>query len=318
MVHGTLVCTDRACLQEFPVVDGIPFLVPNVRDIITASESAIRQREDLPPVVLSLLGDCHAADSSWEQARQYLSIYARDHLGDFDPAEAGSSPAPGAITALWRTAIELAGGLAPGGPTLEVGCGPGRTVFEAATQGPCVGIDLNVSFLRLAQRVARRQTVAYERRRVGLVYDWREFPATFASSAQADFWAADACFLPFADDAFARVVALNVLDCVSSPFDALVQWRRVLRLGGLLILSTPYDWSPAATNPAAWLGGHSARGPERGASEPALRRALAAVGGLEVIAENADVPWTVRLHDRSSVTYRSHVVVARAIQRAAP
>ena len=44
------------------------------------------------------------------------------------------------------------------------------------------------------------------------------------------------------------------------------------------------------------------------AAEPAVR-AAAAAAGLTVVGE-ANFPWQVRLHDRSAVAYRSHLLAA--------
>jgi hypothetical protein len=51
--------------------------------------------------------------------------------------------------------------------------------------------------LRLASEVLRRGVVRYPRRRAGLVYDQREFPARFANIENVDFWACDATALHF-------------------------------------------------------------------------------------------------------------------------
>jgi hypothetical protein len=84
----------------------------------------------------------------------------------------------------------------------------------------------------------------------------------------------------------------------------------VLRPGGTAIIATPYDWSPSATAVEQWLGGHSQRGAQRGASEPVLRRLLSEAG-LEIVSEQPSIPWRLRLHDRSTMEYSVHVVVAK-------
>jgi SAM-dependent methyltransferase len=107
-----------------------------------------------------------------------------------------------------------------------------------------------------------------------------------------------------------------VLDCVQSPHDLLSALPRLLAPGGKAILSTPYDWSPAATPVEAWLGGHSQRGETAGASEPVLRALLtpgahpASLDKLRVIAEESSLPWRVRLHERAVMEYRVDLVVA--------
>jgi SAM-dependent methyltransferase len=133
-----------------------------------------------------------------------------------------------------------------------------------------------------------------------------------------DFWGCDAVDMPFSEGTFAAVVGLNVLDCVASPHALLASLPRLLAPGGKAILSTPYDWSPGATPIEAWLGGHSQRSETAGASEPVLRALLtpgahpASIDGLRIVAEDRDLPWRVRMHERSSVEYRVDLVVIEA------
>jgi SAM-dependent methyltransferase len=168
--------------------------------------------------------------------------------------------------------------------------------------------------LRLAAGVLRTGEVVYPRRRVGVVHDRRRFPARFPAAPSVDFWACDAAALPFADGTFALATALNVVDCAAAPAAVLASVACALAPGGKLVVSTPYDWSTAATPIEGWLGGHSQRGPDAGASEPLLRALLdgrhpGTVAGLRALGE-AEIPWRVRLHDRSVVIYRVHVLAA--------
>jgi SAM-dependent methyltransferase len=171
--------------------------------------------------------------------------------------------------------------------------------------------------LRLASEILRHGTVQYARRRVGLVYERREFPARFAGTENVDFWACDAAALPFPADTFSLAVGLNVLDCVYAPIEFLTSLAGVLREGGKAVFACPYDWSPAATPLEAWLGGHSQRAPGAGSSAAVLRALLtpgahpASIRGLELIAECDHLPWHVRLHERSTMTYEVHLAVAR-------
>jgi SAM-dependent methyltransferase len=158
--------------------------------------------------------------------------------------------------------------------------------------------------------------VRYPLRRGGVRYDRREFAVPTPSASRVDFWAADGANLPLPSGSIGGAVALNLIDCVFSPLDLLRSLARVLRPGAPLILAAPYDWSPAATAIDGWIGGHSPRSLGAGASDAVLRALLtpgahpASVAGLELVAERDDVPWSVRLHDRSRVAYRLHLVVA--------
>lgn len=318
VVEGALRCSDPGCLSEFPILDGIPLLLPNLRAYVAGSIDAISSRDDLSAGTLSLLGDCCGPGSFFDITRQHLSTYAWDHYADLDPEEvpADSQEGPGSVLRVLARGLNLIGDLPPG-PLLDLGCATGRTTFALAEATGCqvLGVDLGYPMLRLASTVLRRGQVRYPRRRVGLVYDRRDFPVRFAGSEQVDFWGCNATALPFREGSFAAIAALNVLDCVPSPYDLIAALPRLLAPGGKALLTCPYDWSPGATPVEAWIGGHSQRGPAQGASEPALRALLtpgahpAAISGLRIVAEEASVPWRVRLHERSAVLYRVHLLV---------
>jgi ubiquinone/menaquinone biosynthesis C-methylase UbiE len=115
----------------------------------------------------------------------------------------------------WRTAENSAGylldRLAPGLELLDVGCGPGTITADLARRvapGRAVGID---SAAEVVARAAERSHVANVSFRVGDVYA-----------------------LPFDDGSFDVVHAHQVLQHLPDPVAALVEMRRVLRVGGVL------------------------------------------------------------------------------------
>jgi SAM-dependent methyltransferase/uncharacterized protein YbaR (Trm112 family) len=317
IVEGLLRCPAPSCQREYPILDGLPLLLADLRGYVSGAIDQIAAREDLDAITESLLGDCCGPGSSFDITRQHLSTYAWDHYADLDPEE-GSSDA-GSVLRILARGLELAGGIPPG-PVLDLGCAVGRSSFAVADGGRLVlGVDLGYAMLRMASGVLRQGRARYPRRRVGIVYDRRDFPVSLPHTEQVDFWLCDAIDLPFQEGTFAAVVGLNVLDCVTDPHGLLASLPRLLRPGGKAILSTPYDWSPRATPLGSWIGGHSQRGENAGASEPVLRALLtpgahpAAIDGLRIIAEETSVPWRVRMHERSSVEYRVDLVVAEAI-----
>ncbi len=322
VVEGLLRCTRERCQSEFPILDGIPMILPGLRAFISTQLQQILDRDDLPEALASLVGDCCGPGTPFDSTRQQLSSYAWDHWADLDPEEPAGEPRPGAAVRILERGLELRSRLPevpPEGPVLDLGCGAGRTSFALAAHAgrPVLGVDLHYALLRLAARVLRRGRVRYPRRRLGLVYDRREFAAEPAGAASVDFWACDAADLPFAEGTFAGAAALNLIDSVHSPAEVLKSIAAAVAPGGPVWLACPYDWSPATTPVEAWIGGHSQRGPTRGAAEPVLRRLLtpgahpASVEGLEVLAEDEAVPWRVRMHERSTVEYAAHLVVAR-------
>ncbi len=382
---GLLHCSNPDCQHEYPVINGIPIIVPTLGPLLVDRGIELLVRDDLDPALESLLGDALGPGSWFDAIRQTVSTYAWDGWADLDPDEipAADGVRPGAARRCLARLLELAGtesshetpesphqtprhsrtprqsrtprhsresgnpsavvdprfrgddkneggddeneaGISAPPPTvstaLDVGCGVGRTTFDLAARHPgalVLGADLNLSLLRLA-RQALFGSVSYPRRRIGLVYDRRCFAVAPIGAARVDFWACDALALPFEPGAADLIAGLNLLDCVAEPARLLAELAAGLRPGGRLLLASPYDWSTRATPVETWIGGHSQRADHGGAAEPFLRTLLTegahprSVPGLKLIGEELDWPWQTRLHDRSSIQYRSHLV---ALQR---
>ncbi len=319
MLEGSLNCTNPACLREYPIIDGIPIIVPMIRSYISENVLPILWRTDLAPSSESMLGDCCGQSSAFDTIRQQLSSYTWDHYGELDPEEVPREPGPGATARVLAKSLQ-AMGPKPTGPVLDLGCSVGGSTFvlAEATNELVLGVDLNFSMLRIAAEVLRTGIVRYDRRRVGLVYDRREFPVSFKNREAVDFWACDATSLPLEDSLLSLTVSLNLLDSIHSPVDHLRTVARTLAPGGKTLIASPYDWSTSATPLEGWLGGHSQRGPLEGASEPVLRSLLTggmhplSPRGLSLIAELDGLPWHVRLHERSTMMYQVHLVIAES------
>jgi SAM-dependent methyltransferase/uncharacterized protein YbaR (Trm112 family) len=346
ILEGALHCTNADCLREYPIVDGIPLIVTNIRQYVSDNILPICARRDLSDFAESMLGDCCGPNSAFDQTRQHLSSYAWDHYGDLDPKEPEGKPRPGSmlrgLEAGLKAAEEgqvrcqrsevrgqgaesdhsfLASSATVRGPIIDVGCSVGRGSFALAERGAdlVLGVDLSFAMLRVASEVLRQNVVRYPRRRAGLVYERHEFPAHFANMENVDFWACDATALPFPAGTFTLAVNMNLLDCVCAPRELLISLARMLKTGGKVVLTCPYDWSPAATPVEAWLGGHSQRSPMAGSCEAVLRALLtpgahpSSINALKLVAERDNLPWQVRLHERSTMAYKVHLVVAERV-----
>ena len=317
IIEGALNCTNLLCLREFPILDGIPLLVTNIRQYIADNILPIYARRDLSDFTESVLGDCCGTGSYFDVGRQHLSSYAWDHYGDLDPQLSSEEPRPGSMNKALKLGLDLAGPRLAG-PVLDAGCSVGRSTFTLAEGGQnlVLGVDLNFGMLRMAAEILRQGIVRYPLRRTGLVYQRHEFPVALPNREKVDFWACDAAALPFTPATFSLATNMNLLDCVYAPREMLAAMGRVLRFEGQLILTCPYDWSTTATPVEAWLGGHSQRSPQAGASEAVLRSLLQpnahpnSIQILKLVAERENLTWHVRLHDRSTMTYKLHLVVA--------
>ncbi|MDA8249610.1 MAG: methyltransferase domain-containing protein [Rhodospirillales bacterium] len=320
VIAGILHCSRPECRHEYPIIDGVPLILPGLRPLLAERGIELMLRDDLDPALESLLGDAIGPASWFDTLRQTLSTYAWDGWADLDPEEpVAPDSAPGAVRRCLARLLDLAGP-GPAARVLDPGCGAGRTSFDLAAAAPgalVLGLDLNLALLRLAQRAARGGTISYPRRRVGLVYDRRHFAVDLPGAERVDFWACDALALPFAPGAADLVAALNLLDCVAEPARLLAELAAALAPGGRLLLATPYDWSARATPLETWIGGHSQRGAHQGAAEPLLRALLTAdahprsVSGLAALGEDPAFPWQTRLHDRATMRYASHLLALR-------
>ena len=320
LIEGILLCANPQCLSEYPVIDGVPIIVENLRTYISQNMLPVLCRDDLTDTMESLLGDCCGPGSAFDSKRQHLSTYAFDHYGDLDiEGKSELAVSPGSIVKLLERGL-LSIDRTMKGPVIDIGCAVGRTTFELARACDeiVLGVDLNFGMLKTAAAILDKGFVAYPLRRGGIAFEQRRFPAVFEKAANVDFWVCDATALPFSGNTFSTGVSLNVLDCAWSPYDHVKELGRILIPGGSALVSTPYDWTANATPVEAWLGGHSQRSEHKGAS-PATLRSLLSGGGhphaveeLELIAEE-DFPWTLRLHDRSVMEYLVHLMVIRKI-----
>lgn len=318
VASGILSC--ELCGSEFPILDGMPVIVPEVRRFVQDNLFYLMARSDLTPAVESLLGDAAGPGSGLESIRQHVSSYAWDHWGDRDPVAPAPVPGggvPGAVSRNLAQALDMLEGDLPDGPVLDIGCAAGRTVTDAAERlgRDVLGIDLSVPLARCGRQAVVGGRIDYGLRRVGLVYDRRSYALGHAAGPRGDVWLCDALALPFSAGTFALAIGMNVVDCMRDPRAGLVEISRVLADDGRAVLSVPFDWAGQVTPVEAWLGGHSQRSVHAGSPEAILDLLLSegplAAGTLRRAGVPAEAPWHVRLHDRSCMYYSAYLVAAR-------
>lgn len=323
IVEGVLLCTHPMCQREHPIVDGIPIIVADVASWAAHQGPGALRRDDLSPFTESLLGDAAGPGHEWHAERSHLAIYGWAHWGDADgaPPEASAREHGGAYVRLLDAALALAGdarSLAPG-LWLDLGCSVGRGTLELARRGAtlALGVDLNFAMLRVAERVRRRRVARFPLRRVGLVFDRFEARLEDVPAGRMAFWCCDVSVLPLADAGAQGALMLNLVDCVPQPLALLFEAGRVLAPGAVAAFASPYDWSPNATPPAHWLGGHSQRSASAGDSAAELRRILSAERaagvdtGLVLEAEHDGAPWCIQTAARATMHYAVHLARLR-------
>ena len=102
---------------------------------------------------------------------------------------------------------------------LDAGCGIGYYSFELATKFGCKvdGIDIDAEDIELADQIAQKMHIS-----------------------TAEFSIRDICELKFDDETFDKVILTEVLEHIRNDEKVLKELNRILKIGGYLILSTPY------------------------------------------------------------------------------
>ncbi|HUJ28582.1 MAG TPA: methyltransferase domain-containing protein [Myxococcales bacterium] len=272
---GLLRC--RGCARTYPVIDGIPVLL---RELSRADHFGLLAALG-PPAALAALGSAGPDDTALPHMLDQLSTYLETWREGFDELAAR-------LRALPRV-----------GSALELGCGTGRALFELSrTAASVVGLDRSGSSLRAAQRLLRGEELPFARRMAGRSYAPAAARAP-AAAANVELVCGDALEPPFAPGAFDRVVALNVLDNVSSP-RALLQQMGELAAREMVVCS-PFAWRDGIVDEPERLPG-----PDPAAS---LRQSVTEMGWK--IDDEVDLPWSLRRDARAVTTYQVHWLRAR-------
>jgi len=175
---------------------------------------------------------------------------------------------------------------------LDLGCAVGRTSFELSRHcREVVGIDLSKSFIRAANQMKRRGSIALSYIIEG---DLRgETILRRPAGVKADrvyFRVGDAMKLPRQIGRFDVAVLLNLIDRVPNPAQCLRNVTERLNAGGQLIIASPYTWMEEHTPRTQWLGGRKGQ-----TTLDALKKLLLTQYQL---VRHRQIPFIIREHAR--------------------
>ena len=170
---------------------------------------------------------------------------------------------------------------------LDLGCAVGRSSFELARVVPeVVGIDFSRIFIAAAKKLASTGAYSFRLKEEGtLTRPVRAVAPSRKIRKRVCFRTADALRLPELGT-FDLLLAANLLDRVKDPRVLLQKvLPHLVRPGGLLLLTSPYTWSPEFTPRSQWLKD----------SFPAIRKLLSPFFHL---VHRQDLPFLLREHRR--------------------
>lgn len=281
LIHGTLACLpDGGCGREYPVLDGIPILVVDLDDYLRNERATILRRRDLPPWAVELLDlSLDDADTGQRRAR-ILATYGAAYPTPPHPLLA---PLAEGLPAFLQKCLAThspaprAGAIRRG---LDAGCATGGfTGLLARHVDLAVGIDLAFDQVRSA----------------------RERAVPTSTGRRPSFLVASANEPVFDDDTFDTVLAVNILDATRDPRHLLGALGRSLRPGGLLVLTTPFEYATALTEL------------EDRIEEDELLDTLAE--DYDVVEDADDVPWHLPVSARHHDVYLVRAIAARKRER---
>jgi len=170
---------------------------------------------------------------------------------------------------------------------LDLGCATGRASFELARKVPeVIGIDSSKVFIAAAKKLASAGVYPFRLKNEGHSTSPIRATAPYAQTRKrVCFQTGDALHLPNLGT-FDLVLAANLLDRVKEPKKLLqIVLPKLVRPGGVLLLTSPYTWSQEFTPRSRWLRD----------SFSAVRKLLSPAFRL---VRRQDIPFLLREHCR--------------------
>ena len=143
---------------------------------------------------------------------------------------------------------------------LDLGCAVGRASFELARQFDRVtGIDFSARFIRIALQIKEKGNVHFELVEEGEVVSHHEARLSALGldcvAGRVAFFQGDATNLKPQFTGYDLVLAANLLDRLSDPRRFLETIHERLKIGGVLVITSPYTWLEEFTKKENWIGG---------------------------------------------------------------
>ncbi len=146
---------------------------------------------------------------------------------------------------------------------IEVGCGAGKNAIQLASKFRAViGIDHNGDHIKIAKSVLDGSLEELRIKNEGEIFDIQKLDTSGNSLEPGkliEFRQADPLCLPAELQEFDVVFLNDILDTVSSPNGLLGRLggeRGLVKHGGVLLISSAFQWKETITPKQLWLGGY--------------------------------------------------------------
>ena len=186
---------------------------------------------------------------------------------------------------------------------LDLGCAVGGTSYTLATRyDEVVGIDFSQAFVDAANSMKGNEdihfNIAMEADVHARVLACHEDGVDAAAKARTKFLQGDACNLDEKElGQFDSIVMANLICRLPRPMDCLDSLSRMVKPGGMVVMTTPFSWLEEFTNREQWMGGYY----DESTGEPVdsaatLLREMEARGFKRLYKE--PIPLVIREHQR--------------------
>ena len=320
------ILTCGVCRCEYPIVSGVLITVPDVSSYIKSQFSAIVSRCTLNGGISSdlLLYMCNKGyNLAKAECREYydstrkLSTYICNHYDDITQVVPKTNSFGQYLHEGYNNFYEYALNLlATSLPLLkerqraiDVGCYVGGVVNRLASSFERLyGIDISFAGILLARQILvgyPTRVTEYDLYLDGNISLKRMLKTSLRENV--DFLVASALSIPFRSTHFDLITNFNLLELVSDPGHMLQELLRISHKNTQILITSPYWWEDDEASTENWVGGRDRQ------STPEAVRSLLKKLGVEVIAEEREVPWILRYNNRAFMSFVNDMLIGKVV-----
>ena len=312
---GLLTCQSVSCGRSYPILFGCPIIVPDIATWLTGNLHLVLQQDIDGPNVENLVSEIISTESAFNITRQQQASYCADHYREEFSVSSNAKKSENSFSSIRRCLAEILNNMPQNSlPCIDLGCAVGGTTFDIAKNRNAltIGIDLNWPLLNIARKTLHEGIISFPHRIIGNKYKRYSKKVSYSQTNLCDFWIADALHLPFKEDIFGLAIALNIIDCLSSPQKLLSELLNITTVAGGISLSCPFDWVSHATSQSNWI--YDGNELDNIISNHSIAYENNKQKIFAQLSIPQDINWSLPLHQRAEIHYLSRVYILQVLQ----